>query len=97
MNKTVMTFNTDTARSKVRAHFGVQGDIKVTIEFNPRTGSPKFYIYGVLTERGMPYFNDLKVLMMEAEAELEVEAKARAEEKLEEDLLIGITQLRELS
>lgn len=85
-----LLLNTEAAPMAVRLHFGVKGEIEANVIRHTRSGKlASVDIHGVVTKCGMPYFHNLECLVMEAEAEL------AAEEKLEEDLLIALIQLRE--
>ena len=71
-----LELNTENATQAVRLHFGVKGMTKATINRNPRNGSlVSIEIHGVVTKRGMPYFNNLQCLAMDAEHEQDERSK----------------------
>ena len=83
-----LLIDTESALASVRSHFGVKGMTKAKVNRNPRNGNlVSVEIHGVVTKRGMPYFNNLMCLVMDAEAKRE----------LDDDCLALIPQLRAIS
>jgi len=70
-----LNLDTDTAISLVRRHFGVDGMTAAIVEHNRSGQISSVEMHGVVTKKGMPYFDHLKCLVMEALYEQELRAK----------------------
>lgn len=82
-----INLNTDNATAAVRRHFGIDGMTKSEVSQYRSGVISKIEINGVVSERGMPYFDHLVCMVMEA----------KSEEELDENTAMCIGQLRALS
>lgn len=65
--------NTDNTTALVRRHFGVDGMIKSIVNHHRHGDISSVEINSVVTRKGMPYFDHLKCMVMEAKFELELD------------------------
>ncbi len=62
--------NTDNASNIVRSHFGVSGITKSEVHFHRSGKVSSIELNGTVTRSGMPYFNYLCCMVMEAKQEM---------------------------
>lgn len=59
--------NTDNTTSATRNHFGVSGEVVANVNKYRSGEISKIIINGLPTPKGSPYFNQLRVLVMDAD------------------------------